>query len=59
MIYTIQVNGRLHPECYTSLTVLCRNNELPYGSVSKGRRIFIQGENVIRISELKVIKIKK
>lgn len=59
LMYILSLNGKLIPTVYQSLFDLCSDNELSYSSASKGKRIFLYGDNVFRITEVELKKIKR
>lgn len=57
-IFVIQINGIVQSCTYTSLFGLCQDVGVSYSSVSKGKRLLIQDEFIITITQCKIIKIK-
>lgn len=43
---------------YTSLTMACKENGIPYSSASKGKRVFVIGDDVKQIFKTELVKIK-
>lgn len=57
--YIIQIDFKVQPQVYVSLSVLCNDYGVNYSSASKGKRKFIIKNEVIIITECEIIKIKR
>lgn len=57
-LYSALFNGSPCGLVYTSIVGLCRDQSIPYSSVSKGKRILIAEKVIVQIYELELVKIK-
>lgn len=58
MVFVASIDGIIYPKAYTSLKGMCKAIGVSYNSAYKGNRVFIVKNQVIRISNIEIIKIK-
>ena len=57
--FFVTIDNKHSERAYTSLKDCCSNNGLNYTSASRGKRLWLKGETVIRINTITVQKHKK
>jgi len=57
-IYVVTLNSKVEKEGYVSLAALCKDYSLDYSSASKGKRVWIDGDNLTVVSAVTVNRIK-
>lgn len=56
-IFVVSVNGIPKDEAFTSLSAACKLAGVSYNSAARGKTVWQQGENLVRISRCNLVRI--